>query len=140
MVLVKVVSVMRKYDIRRDFLLQPLKIYLYVHADVGEETGGELLYDNTLRFRLFEKGVRALARFFRSPFVRAEDDPVDARSLVLLEQLQDRSSTSDFDVVTMSTQAKDLDRLIGPLAKSQVKHGSTPAHSSAQSSKPPRAP
>src|SRR6266850_1453796 len=140
MVLVKVVPVMRKHDVRRDLLLQPLKITFYVHADVGEETGGECLYDNTLRFRLLEKDLRTLARFFRPPLVRTEDDPIDARSLVLLEQFQDRSSASDFDVVTMGTQAEDPDVLIAPLLENQVKHGSTPAHSSAQSSKPPREP
>src|ERR1700704_2932310 len=101
MVLVKVVPVMCKNDVWRYFLLQPLKICFYLHADVGEEAHGELLYDDAFRFRLFEKRVRAIARFLRPLFVRAEDDPVNARSPVLLEKLQDRSSATDFYVVTM---------------------------------------
>ena len=69
MVLVKVVAVMGKHDVGREVLFQPLKIDFYVHADVREETGRELLDDDTLRFRLLEKRGRAFAGFLGPSFV-----------------------------------------------------------------------
>src|SRR5713226_4443625 len=127
MVLVKVVPVVCKDDVRRDFLLEALEIYFYVRACVGEKTGLEVLDDDTFRFRALEKNLRALLRFLRPPFVGAEDDPVNARLLILLKQSEDGSSASDLNVIGVSPKTQHIDRIIRPLLKSQLKHGSVPS-------------
>lgn len=107
-ILVAVIPIVGEDQIRLKGSLDLLEIFLDVLALERKETALESLDDNSLPSGPAQEGSRARAGFPRTAALRAEHHPPNVELAVISDQLEQRSATTNLDVVRVRTQAKDV--------------------------------
>src|ERR1700733_9646426 len=106
-VLVQVVPVMSKDQIRRDPLLHLFEETLHFCALIGQEAILEFLDQDLFASRLLQKRLGASAGLFGPRLGGAEFHPENGGVTVLREQPQNGAATANFDIVAMRAQTKN---------------------------------
>src|SRR6266850_2334287 len=107
MILVQVVAVVRKNQIRGDLLLQVFEKFFYLGANIRKKTVFEVADHDFRRCRFLKKEIRASTRLNCSLRIRADDEPVNATPIMAFEQLQNGPAATDLDVVAMRAQTQN---------------------------------
>lgn len=122
MVLVRVVAVVSKDDVRRDRLLQLFEDCFHFGAQKRHETIAELLQPWPLQPGGAGKQFGASPRLGFPYSDGAEDHPVKFAFRVVFTQPEDGTATANFDVVGMGSQAQNVQRFAGDSAQVQLDH------------------
>src|ERR1044071_4229769 len=88
MILVKVISKVRKDYVRRKFALELLKTFLYRSANMRQEAISKRLYHNLFGASAAQERLRALPRFFRAGFIGTKNHPIKIEILTAFDQPQ----------------------------------------------------
>src|SRR5437773_839324 len=122
MVLVEIVAIRREDDVRRRLDLQPFEELLDTLALIREEPIPEIGDDDFLPLRARQKLLGARDGFLVPPTAGRQNDPADARLLVLVQEPQDRPATADLDVVAVRAEAQQAQRVALVAGEGQVLH------------------
>ncbi len=123
MVLVKVVSIVSKYQIRLKSFPHGLKEFLDSLPLVRKKTVTIMPDDDFVaNSSSTEEQMRSGKRLAFAARIRTENRPVEIQIRIFLYQSQDRAPAADLDVVTMSAEAQDVTDPAIRVAKTQIMH------------------
>jgi hypothetical protein len=115
-ILVKIAAIMSEDEVGRKVFFQLLEIIFDLCAIIGEVPIPEILEDELTARGLAQEEPGGASCLLRPEPVRAraKHHPVNLHAAALSEELQERTPTTDFDIVTMSAKAKHAQRPIVP--------------------------
>src|SRR5579863_3381324 len=125
-VLMRVAAPLREDHIRLDEALQLLEKILYLSPTVGQKTVAILLqYD--LFFASCGEHLCGLCGFLAAGASGTENDPVKLQSRENLLEMQQRTTTTNLNIIRMRAQTEQLNRVAAPLGQLQSDQATSPA-------------
>ena len=122
MILVSILKMMGKNQIRHKHPLNLLEILLDFASDVREEPIPEILRHDSLALASFKKPCGAPPSFFCALRVGAENYPKKVHLWILKQHSQDGAATPDFDIVTMGAKAEYFQSAFFSVLKVEIEH------------------
>ena len=136
MVLVPVVAVVGEDQVGIHVGLELLEVVLDLGTHPGEVALPEALDADVLLARAGQEVLGGVLRLGCPDVVRAEHDPVETSGRELLGETQDGAAATDLDVVAVSPEAQDVERVILGLDQRQREHQVVPVRQSSQGGLP----
>jgi hypothetical protein len=109
-ILMEIVTVVRKYQIRRKIGFYLLEALLDFRSTIGKKAIAQTVYDNRPIGDIFQKRSGAFPGFLLAPLVGAKDNPTNRQLAVQARQTQDSATATDLNVVTVRAQAEKAER------------------------------
>ena len=106
-ILVKVVAGVGEDEVGFERAFDLLETIFHLGAVIGKKTIAETFDDDSTIRGALQKPSRTFLRFPLTVRVRTEDNPADFAGLRLAEQMEQRSTAADLDIVAVSTEAED---------------------------------
>lgn len=110
MVLMEVMAIVGKNQVRLAGPLQLLKLFFDFASNIGEKATTKLLDRNSLVLGKPEESTRAFFRLRSAGTFCAEHNPTDRDVGMIRKQFQNRPATSDLNVVRVRSQTEDGER------------------------------
>jgi hypothetical protein len=106
MILVEILSIVRKNNVGVTRVLEPFKCLLYRCSLIGEKTLTKRLKMDPVGSGRRQKAPRALSRFGLPLLARAENNPGHFRVVNFAKKSEDRPAAADFNIVRMSSETE----------------------------------
>jgi hypothetical protein len=122
MILVSILKMMGKDQIRHKHPLNLLEVLLDFASDVREEPVPEILRYDSLALASLKKPCGAPPSFFCASRVGAENYPKKVHFGIFLQHSQDGATTTDFDIVTMGAKTKYVQSALFSDLQIEIEH------------------